>query len=107
MTNKIENGDYVKTENSGVLQIDYIEEVLQNVWLAMCCERGRFYPDKDYGSHLKESLLFPKEQYILAFARQSAEDLDGVYIKSVDINEGSAVFTVLVNDDERRVSFEL
>lgn len=107
MTNKIENGEYVKNENSGVFQIDYIEEVLQNVWLAMRCERGGFYPDKNYGSHLKESLLLPKEQYILALARQSAEAIDGVYIKSVDINEDSAVFTVLVNNDERRVSFDI
>lgn len=107
MTNKTENGGYVPDGAAGILQVDYIEELLQNAVLAMKCSRGSFYPDKNYGSLLKNSIKAPAEQYVLAFARQAVECLDGVYVKSAQMNNNIAVLTVLLNNEERQVSLEV
>lgn len=51
MTNKIIDGDYVKSNGAARLQtVDYIDEVLQNAKIILTARRGKFYPNKDFGS---------------------------------------------------------
>ena len=51
MTNKIIDGDYVKSNGAARLQtVDYIDEVLQNAKIILTAHRGEFYPNKDFGS---------------------------------------------------------
>lgn len=104
MINRIENGDYVKSEDTGILLIEYIEAALQNVRSALECRRGEFYPDKNFGSKINAEKKAPYEKYALCYARQAVNDIDGVYIKSAEIKDGGAVFTVLINNEERQVA---
>jgi hypothetical protein len=107
MTNKIENGKYAKNSSGSLLRVDYIDELLQDVLLCLECHRGEFYPNKDYGSSIKNNLLATSQELLLSSARQALRELDGVSVKSVLINDNSAEFTVLVNNEQRQVSFEL
>lgn len=101
MTEKIINGDYVKSD-TGLEETEYIDEVLQNAAIALETLRGSFYPDKNYGSRLKREKIL-SEEYALCFARQALSDFDGVYIKSAKIKENGCEFTVAVNGQERQV----
>ena len=49
MANKIENGDYVFT-NGAAEKAGLMEQVLQDLRTALFCRRGRFYPNKEFGS---------------------------------------------------------
>lgn len=101
MTPEIINGDYVK--NGKVLKnTEHIDELLQNIALNIRAERGRFYPDKNFGSHI----FFNKNMdcdRVLALARQAVANIDGVYIKSAKINDINFEFTVIINNLERQV----
>lgn len=101
MTEKIINGDYVK-DGSGLAEIQYIEELLQNAVIALQTPRGSFYPDKNYGSQLR-AVKEKSEALAACCARQALSGFDGVYIKSAKINDNGYEFTVLVNDQERQV----
>ena len=101
MTEKIINGDYVKN-GDGLAEVQYIEELLQNAVLALTAIRGAFYPDKNFGSRLKNAGE-KSEALAACYARQALSGFDGVYIKSAKINENGYEFAVLVNDEERQV----
>lgn len=106
MTHKIINGDYVFDDNGRLQTVEYIDEVIQNVVLALFTKRGRFYPDKDYGSYIRFSDKIP-EAYLLAYARQAVDSIDGVYIKSAEICGKTVKFKVWIHDEERTVSMDV
>lgn len=97
MTYKTSDGSYA-LEDGKMVAIDYIEQVLQNATLMLGAKRGGFYPDKNFGSSInpKESLAS-----VLAYARQSVCDLDGVCIKNARLEENKIVFDILINDEGR------
>ena len=101
MTPEISNGDYVKS-GSGLKEIEHIDELLQDIALNLKAERGGFYPDKNFGSHIFSSKS-RDESYITSLARQAAANINGVYIKSVKINNENFEFTVMINNLERQV----
>ncbi len=101
MTPEINNGDYVKSGKT-LKEIEYIDELLQNVALNIRTEKGKFYPDKNFGSHIF-SAEYKTDKYIIGLARQAVSSLNGVYIKSVKITDKSFEFTVIVNNLERQV----
>lgn len=101
MTEKIGNGDYVKS-GTGLEKTEYIEEVLQNAAIALETLRGSFYPDKNYGSQLRKEKIKSGE-YAVCFARQALSGIDGVYVKSAKIKDDGYEFTVAVNGQERQV----
>lgn len=82
---------------------DFINAVLKDCVTALGCPRGEFYPDKDFGSHIKRVKSTADSGELLAFARQALAEFDGVYVKSAVPNENGADFAVMINDEERRV----
>ena len=101
MTPEISNGDYVKNGNS-LKEIEHIDELLQDIALNIRAERGGFYPDKNFGSHIFSSKS-RDGGCILSLARQAVANINGVYIKSAKINNGYFEFTVIINNLERQV----
>ncbi|MDE6110732.1 MAG: hypothetical protein K2F65_02325 [Eubacterium sp.] len=101
MTPEILNGDYVKSGNA-IKEIEHLDALLQDVALNIRAERGSFYPDKNFGSHIF-SCKNMDEAYPLIFARQAVSSISGVYIKSVKMNDKNFEFTVIVNNLERQV----
>lgn len=100
MTYKIVNGSYVTDENNKLVMIEYIEQLLQNAVLMIGAQRGKFYPDKNFGSQITSCV---NEASALGYARQSLADLDGVFVKSAKINDGKITFSLIINDEERSV----
>jgi phage baseplate assembly protein W len=108
LTQKIINGDYVKSQNGTALEsVDYIDELLQSVRIILSAERGKFYPDKNFGSHLKNIANEPRTEYALAYARQAVDTLDGVFVKKAELVDGSMIFDLTINNEERQVSLDL
>lgn len=101
MTPEISDGDYVKN-GKALKQVEHMEELLQNVVLNLKAERGGFYPDKNFGSHILSSAN-KDEKYIASLARQAVSNINGVYIKSVKIENKNYKFTVIINNLERQV----
>jgi len=85
---------------------DFIDTVLCDCVMAVVCPLGEFYPDKDYGSQIKNSAVIDSD-ILLACARQAVNEINGVYIKSVKTENNKALFDVLINDSERQVSIDI
>lgn len=84
-----------------------IENILKNCVVAMKCPRGRYYPDKNFGSHILECSTNAESQELLAYARQAVIDFDGVYVKNVQMDGSGALFTLLINELQRQVKITL
>ena len=84
-----------------------INSILQDCFVAMLCPRGDFYPDKNFGSHIKYALKASGESELLAYARQAVHSMDGIYIKCACKGRDAVVFTVVINDAERQVSIPI
>ena len=61
---------------------------------------NEFYADKNFGSKIRAS---QSNAEILAYARQSVDELDGVFVKSAVKNKNSVTFVLTVNGEERSV----
>lgn len=108
MTELIENGDYVKCDDkTGLKKTQYTDELLQNIKILLTARRGKFYPNKNFGSHIREITGEPKAEYALNYARQAVSSIDGVYVKSAHIGSAEIVFTLEINDEERQVSVNI
>lgn len=105
MTEKIKNGDYVKN-GAELAEVQYIEELLQNAVIVLQTLRGSFYPDKNFGSHLKTSENV-SEALAIGYARQALSSFDGVHIKTAKIDENGCDFTLMINDQERQVLIKI
>ncbi len=99
---KITDGEYVK-EGGELVSIEYIEALLQNVFLILSTQRGKFYPDKNFGSRIKDINKEPFEEYAAAYIRQALYDLDGVFVKGVEKDENEIKVSLTVNNDDREV----
>lgn len=84
-----------------------VSSVLSDCVMALVCPRGEFYPNKNYGSHIIKNKNRIDPDKLLCFARQAVIDIDGVYVKNAQLNDKSAVFTVMINDESRQVSIEI
>lgn len=80
---------------------DVIEEILKNAVRCLMVKRGRFYADKNFGSKIRAN---QSNAEILAYARQSVDKLDGVFVKSAVKNKNSVTFVLTVNGEERSVT---
>lgn len=106
MVSKLVNGDY-SLENGQPLTVDYLEELLQNAFVAVNTRRRRFYPNKSFGSYIKETAALPLEEYAFAFASQATDGIDGVYVKSAERVSGGVKIKLLLNDTEGEVVIAL
>ena len=107
MTNQLINSDYRKGEDGAYLKSDTEDELYQNAVLTLHAERGKFYPDKNFGSRIKATPKTSVAEQFLAFAQQALDATDGVYAIKAEIESDTAVITLLVNDEERKVSLQL
>lgn len=101
MEYKLNNGAYTVDENGNLIGIEYIEQVLQNVSLMLSANRGKFYPDKNFGSSISKN---DASLQALAYARQALSELDGVCVKSALMDNDSIIFSLLINEEERSVT---
>lgn len=99
---KIQNGSYIEAQDGEFISVDYIDGLLQNAFLRLKAKRGRFYPNKNFGSKIYE-LGTGSPLLALALARQAVSDLDGVYIKECISDNGEYIFDLFVNNEERQV----
>lgn len=93
-----------------MLMSDYepsVSSVLSDLVMALVCPRGEFYPNKNYGCQMMRNKNIIDSEKLLCYARQAVSDMDGVYIKSAQLNDKNAVFTVMINDESRQVSIEI
>lgn len=71
--------------------------------VATFCEKGKFYPDKNFGSRIFETLK--NERLMLSYIRMALSKIDGVYVKDMTYVpiENLITINVLVNNEERQV----
>ena len=104
MTDLIINGDYATADqDSGLQTVEHIPRILQDVTMHLGIKRGKFYPNKDYGTALQGDMR-PLAQYALACARQALYDFDGVYVKNAVQNEDTITYYPVINNEEWQVS---
>ncbi len=77
-----------------------VDEILKNAVRCLTVKRGKFYADKNFGSKISAN---QSNAEILAYARQSVDGLDGVFVKSAVKNNNSVTFILTVNGEERSV----
>lgn len=106
MAHKLINGDYAKINGKSV-DVIYIEELLQNAFTAINTQRKKFYPNKDFGSYIKQNANIPAEEYAFAYACQAVDGIDGVYVKSAKAENGNITINLILNDKEGEVSVKL
>ncbi|MGN0527867.1 MAG: hypothetical protein ACI4IE_01945 [Eubacterium sp.] len=107
MTEKLVNGDYVKSsEKSGLEKTEFIDEIVQSVILILTAHRGKFYPDKNYGSLLSDIICAPQDEYALCYARQALDSIDGVFVKKAQTVQDRYIFDLIINDEERQVEIK-
>lgn len=82
-----------------------IEQTLKSCQSACFCNKGEFYPDKDFGSKIRQSL--DNEKLLLSFARSALKDIDGVYVKNAKFDGDFVFLEILVNDEQRQVCIKL
>lgn len=92
-----------KKSINGSANADFTYDILCDVEAALNAVRGKFYPDKDYGSKIRSICEMPREFYALCYARQALYNMDGVFVKSVRLNGSGYDFTLRINDEERQV----
>ena len=92
------------TDTTAKTDIEYINGLLENALLRLRAVRGRFYPDKNFGSNVRYEL---PDSEILSEARLAVSELDGVYVKSIEKTDNSVlIFNLVLNDDEREVELQ-
>ena len=71
---------------------------------AVYCEKGEFYPDKNFGSRIHEAK--GNERLMLSFIRMALSKLDGVYVKNVTYTKNDNLITVdvLINNAQASAS---
>lgn len=98
MTDKITNGDYILLDNNaGLDSVEYIDEIVQNARILLYTHRGRFYPNKDFGSLLRNDLPSPSDEYALCYARMALEGLDGVFVDSARVDDNTMYVDLSIN----------
>lgn len=104
MTNKIVNGDYALCSDSNDLQqVEYLDEVIQMAKMLLVTHRGKFYPNKNFGSFLTSNLPYPSDEYALAYSRLALEGLDGVEVSSAHIENDVLYVNLTINSEEKQV----
>lgn len=110
MTNTIGifSGDYIKcSDKTDLERCEYIDEIVQNIRLVLTAKRGRFYPNKNFGSLLSKICDEPKNEYAAEFAAQALEQINGVFVKSASIKDNALFLNLTINGKERQVILKI
>lgn len=86
---------------SDIAALVSVDDILENCVMAIICPLSKFYPNKNFGSRIRQS---SERDELLASARQAVRNIDGVFIKNLCVNNGMAEFKIMINDEERCVS---
>lgn len=81
------------------------ENILKACAQAIYCSKGSFYPDKDYGSNVRDAR--GNARLLYSFASAALANIDGVYLNSASVSGGNAVFDVIINGESRQVVVEI
>ena len=84
----------------------HIDELARSIKFLLNARRGKFYPNKNYGSLLRDIFLEPKSEYALSYARQALDGIDGVYVKSAKLRNNNYIFSLIINGYEREVEIK-
>ncbi|MBQ7740592.1 MAG: hypothetical protein IJT65_05095 [Eubacterium sp.] len=106
MVNKLINSDY-EVQGGGYATVELCEELLQNALVTLKVKRGRFYPNKDFGSLLYTLEGSEADERICALARQALYDMNGVFVKKAKLENGNILIDLIINNSEERVSIPL
>lgn len=90
--------------NREISKLVSADDIIEDCIMALTCPYSRFYPNKDFGNRIKSSNDYKQ---LLASSRQAVSNIDGVFVKSLSVNDGLAEFTIMVNDEARRVSIDI
>lgn len=90
--------------NNDTASLVSADDILENCVMAIICPLSKFYPDKNFGNSIRQSIDCGE---LLASARQAVRNIDGVFIKNLCVNNGMAEFTIMINDKTRRVSINI
>lgn len=105
MVAKIENGDYM-LRNHALNSANYYDALAQSARMLMIIPRGRYYPDKNFGSYLYSVSDLSFEDKLLTFARQALLEFDGVFVKSVSVSGSKITYVIVFDFGERTVSID-
>ncbi len=101
---KLTQGDYYFNDDGSIAAADYYEELLDRVVMNLKAQRGRFYPNKDFGSFISVINCTPYGQYALAFAQQALDGIDGAYVGGIRETDNGFVLKIFINRREYEVS---
>lgn len=79
-----------------------IDDVLALCKSAIFCNLVSFYPDKDFGSRVRQAMNDKK--LLLSYTREALRNIDSVYVKQADLIGEMLEITLTVNEEERQVS---
>lgn len=94
------DGKYELDGKNAPIKIEGEKALYQTARLILNAKRGRFYPNKDYGSKLFEGLKEPYLEYALALAKQALDALDGVYVEKAYTKDNHLYFSLIINGKE-------
>ena len=95
----------VEVENS-FIEIEGLIRALKNAFIVLTAERGKFYPNKSFGSRL-QTVKEPAAAYALAYAREALDGMDGVYALKAEPMGRVIQVTLLVNNEKGMVNITL
>lgn len=82
---------------------DKIVDIVDICRASVYCEKGDFYPDKNFGSRIYSAKK--NERLMLSFIRMALSKIDGVYVKNITYSANDNLITInaLINNEERQV----
>lgn len=107
MSYKLTDGEYTPDGEGGLVKCEYIDEIVQNITLALKTRRHEFYPDGKYGSRLKDTDTEPYGEYAAAYIRQALDGFDGVFVERAERDGDNLTITFLINSTEREVTLPI
>lgn len=82
---------------------DAVGEMAADAVMRLTARRGRFYPNKNFGTEFLPSCI-PTREWAMAYGRQALDDADGVYLKNAVVNKNEVTYFLSINGIERQVT---
>lgn len=106
---KIENGDWVY-RNDSIDIVRGVNEIMGHVEARLYAKKGKFYPNKDFGSllfTLKDSQDENRDMQALQYARQALSDMPDIFVEKATVDGGEAIVTIIFDGSEKEVIIKL
>lgn len=101
--NKINAGDYIFENGKAVTAIQK-EQIVQNIKTELCCGLGKFYPDKNFGSTVKNAMANNlQEENVICAVKNCLSKYKNIYVKSAYINSNEIELNLIINNNDERV----